>query len=249
MQSPPAHRLAPLRVPRLPAVGQESRNKKGSQRVSVTMLSEELEARRDASAERTSDARAAVMARSLRILEDSGIVEHALGVGELAPDFVLPDATGREVGLSDMLNAGPVVVSFYRGAWCPYCNIELRALQGALAGFRDVGATLVAISPNLPDGSMTVVERHELGYPVLSDVGNHVANEFGLVFRFQDDLVAEYRDMGIDVGSSNGRTEWEIPLPATYVIGQDRTIVFTFVDADYRKRAEPVEVIAAIKML
>lgn len=96
---------------------------------------------------------------------------------------------------------------------------------------------------------MTVVERHELGYPVLSDVDNHVANEFGLVFRVQDALVTEYRNMGIDVGISNGSAEWEIPLPATCVIGQDRTIVFAFVDVDYRKRAEPADVIAAVKML
>jgi peroxiredoxin len=135
------------------------------------------------------------------------------------------------------------------GAWCPYCNIELRALQQALGGFHDVGATLVAISPNLPDGSMTVIERHELGYPVLSDVGNKIASEFGLVFQVQDDLVAEYRDMGIDVGRSNGDSEWEIPLPATYVIDQNRTITYAFVDVDYRKRAEPNDVIAAIKIL
>ncbi|MFV9671815.1 MAG: peroxiredoxin-like family protein [Acidimicrobiia bacterium] len=213
------------------------------------MLAEELESRRVASDGRTSEARAAVMARSLEVLEESGIAAHALGVGDIAPDFVLPGASGRDIRLSDLLGVGPVAVSFYRGAWCPYCNIELRALQEALDRFHDVGATLVAISPNLPDGSMTVVERHGLGYPVLSDVGNAVASEYGLVFRIEDDLVAEYRDMGLDIGRSNGGTEWEIPLPATYVVDQDRTIVYAFVDADYRKRAEPTDVIAAIEAL
>ncbi len=213
------------------------------------MLAEELESRRVASDGRTSEARAAVMARSLEVLEESRIAAHALRVGDIAPDFVLPDASGRDVRLSDLLGIGPVAVSFYRGAWCPYCNIELRALQEALDRFLDVGATLVAISPNLPDGSMTVVERHGLEFPVLSDVGNSIASEFGLVFRVQDDLVAEYRDMGIDVGRSNGGTEWEIPLPATYVVDQDQTIVYAFVDADYRKRAEPADVIAAIEAL
>lgn len=212
-------------------------------------LAEQLVRRRKASAEQTPDARKAVMTRSLRVLEESGIAGHALGVGDLAPDFVLPDAAGRDVRLSDLLRVGPVAVSFYRGAWCPYCNIELRALQETLNEFHDVGATLVAISPNPPDGSMTVVERHQLGYPVLSDIGNKIAIEFGLVFQVQDDLVAEYRDMGIDIGKSNGSTEWEIPLPATYVIDQDRTITYAFVDADYRKRAEPVDVIAAIEAL
>ncbi|MCL1693823.1 MAG: AhpC/TSA family protein [Actinomycetia bacterium] len=189
------------------------------------------------------------MARSLRVLEESGLAGHALGIGDVCPDFVLPDAVGRDVRLSDMLSAGPVALSFYRGAWCPYCNIELRALQEALDGFHDVGATLVAISPNLPDSSMTVTERHELEYPILSDIGNKIASEFGLVFQVQDDLVAEYRDMGIDIGGSNGGTEWEIPLPATYVIDQDRMIAYAFVDADYRKRAEPSDVIAAIASL
>ena len=189
------------------------------------------------------------MARSLEVLEESKIAGLALGVGDIAPDFVLPDASGRNVGLSDMLMTGPVVVSFYRGDWCPYCNLELRALQQALGGFRDAGATLAAISPNLPDGSMTVVERHELEYPVLSDVGSHIANEFGLVFQVEDDLVAEHRNMGIDIGRSNESAESEIPLPATYVIDQDRMIVSAFVDADYRKRAEPSDVIAAIKAL
>jgi peroxiredoxin len=215
----------------------------------VFTLAEQLDRRRLVSAEHSPDARKAVMARSLRVLEESGIAGRALSVGDVSPDFVLPDAAGRDVRLSDLLSAGPVAVSFYRGAWCPYCNIELRALQEALDGFHDVGATLVAISPNLPDGSMTVTQRHELGYPVLSDIGNKIAGEFGLVFQIQDDLVAEYRDMGIDVGRSNGGTGWEIPLPATYVIDQDRTITYAFVHADYRKRAEPVDVIAAIEAL
>lgn len=215
----------------------------------MTSLAEQLDRRRTASAEHTPNARKAVMARSIRVLDEAGIAGHALGIGDVAPDFILPDAGGREVRLSDLLSTGPVAVSFYRGDWCPYCNIELRALQEALGRFRDAGATLVAISPNLPDGSMTVVERHDLGYPVLSDVGNEVASGFGLVFQVQDDLVAEYRDMGIDVAESNGGTEWEIPLPATYVIRRDRTIAYAFVDADYRKRAEPADVIAAIKAL
>ncbi len=215
----------------------------------MVTLSEQLKERRATSADRTPDTVKAVMARSLRLLEESGLAGHALGVGDVAPDFVLPDAAGRDVRLSDMLSAGPVALSFYRGAWCPYCNIELRALQEALDGFHDVGATLVAISPNLPDGSMTVTERHELEYPILSDIGNKIASEFGLVFQVQDDLVAEYRDMGIDIGGSNGGTEWEIPLPATYVIDQDRMITYAFVDADYRKRAEPSDVIAAIASL
>lgn len=215
----------------------------------MVTLAAQLSERRAVSAERTPETTKAAMARSLRVLEDSGIAGRALGVGDLAPDFVLPDAAGREVDLSDLLRAGPVAVSFYRGDWCPYCNLELRALQDSLSVFRAVGATLVAISPNPPDSSMTAVERHDLEYPVLSDVDNSVARDFGLVFTVPDDLEAAYRVMGIDIGEANGSGVWEIPLPATYVIDQDRTIAFAFVDADYRKRAEPVDVIAAIEAL
>ncbi len=215
----------------------------------MVTLAAQLSERRAASAERTPDTTKAAMARSLRILEDSGIAGRALGVGDLAPGFVLRDAAGREVGLSNLLSAGPVAVSFYRGAWCPYCNLELRALREALSGVRAAGVTLVAISPNLPDTSMTAVERHDLEYPVLSDVDNSVARDFGLVFTVPDDLETAYRTMGIDIGEANGSDVWEIPLPATYVIGQDRMITYAFVDADYRKRAEPDDVIAAIASL
>ncbi|MEA3503319.1 MAG: redoxin domain-containing protein, partial [Actinomycetota bacterium] len=112
----------------------------------MTMLAEELEARRAASDARTPEVTAAAMAQSLRILEESGAAGRALGVGDVAPDFTLPDAAGRAISLSGLLTTGPVAVSFYRGAWCPYCNLELRALQEAFPGIRDAGATLVAIS-------------------------------------------------------------------------------------------------------
>lgn len=211
----------------------------------MATLAEELGARRVASDARTPEVTAAAMAQSLRLLEESGLAGRALGVGDVAPGFALPDAAGRAISLSGLLTTGPVVISFYRGAWCPYCNLELRALQEALPGIRDAEATLVAISPNLPDASMSVIERHELAYPVLSDVGNMVARGFGLVFTVPDDLEAAYRDMGIDVGTANGSDDWEIPIPATYVIDHDRTIVYAFVDADYRNRAEPSDVVAA----
>jgi peroxiredoxin len=209
-------------------------------------LTEQLSERRAASAQRMSDALKTVMVGSLDALEEAGLAERALGVGDTAPDFVLFDAAGREIRLFDLLTTGPVVVSFYRGAWCPYCNLELRALQEALPALRAVGGTLVAISPNLPDTTMTVVERHDLEYPVLSDHDNAVARRFGLVFAVQDDLEAAYRAMGIDIGEANGTDPWEIPLPATYVISRDGTIAYAFVKTDYRLRAEPSDVVSVV---
>jgi peroxiredoxin len=173
----------------------------------------------------------------------------ALGIGDRAPDFALRDAAGGVFTLADALGSGPVVVSFYRGAWCPYCNLELRALQQALPDLHAAGAALVAISPNTPDTSVTSVELHGLDYPVLSDIGNEVARGFGLVFTVQDDLEEAYRGMGIDIGAANGTERWEIPLPATYVIDRDGVIVYAFVNTDYRVRAEPADVVSAVMAL
>ncbi len=215
----------------------------------MSSLSEQLRARAEASAAKTPEPARAVMARALRELEESGLASRARDVGDRAPTFTLPDARGGEVSLEGLLAEGPVVISFYRGGWCPYCNLELQALQESLDGFAAAGATLVAISPNPPDGSLSTVERHGLAFPVLSDVGNTVAREFGLVFTVPDDLAELYRKIGFDVGAANGDGSWDIPIPATYVVDTDGRIVFAFVDPDYRRRAEPADVIAAVAAL
>ena len=172
--------------------------------------------------------------------------EAALGVGDTAPDFSLPDAMGRPVSLSEMLRSGPVVLTFYRGSWCPYCNTELRALQQALPDVEAARARMVAVSPQTPDSSMTIVERQNLTFPVLSDAGNRIARHFGLVFRVDEDVRDKYRSAGIDLARSNGDDSWELPVPATYVIAPDRTITYAFVEADYTKRAAPADVVAAL---
>lgn len=215
----------------------------------MTTLADRLEERRTASAAQTTPEAAAVMAGSLNDLVRSGVADRALRVGDPAPDFRLPDATGSVFILSDALRSGPAVISFYRGAWCPYCNLELRALQEALPRFRATGATLIAISPNTPDTSMTAVERHQIEYPVLSDADNNVAREFGLVFTVQDDLEVVYRRVGIDIGAANATASWEIPIPATYVIDRAGTVTYAFVETDYRRRAEPADVLAALEAL
>lgn len=182
--------------------------------------------------------------RAEAALAASGIADRVLREGEFAPDFALPDATGHEVALSDLLSRGPVIVSFYRGQWCPFCNLELRGLQRALAEVDASGATLVAISPNTPDVTLETVEKLELQFPVLSDEDNRVARQFNLVYEMTEENIEMYQAMGRDVGAMNGTGKWELPIPATYVIDRDRMIRYAFIDLNHRRRAEPSEVAA-----
>ncbi len=189
---------------------------------------------------------AAVFQKTGEDLRETGIEGKALNVGDRAPDFDLPNAKGGTVKLSDKLKEGPVVISFYRGDWCPYCNLELRALQAALPEFEARGASLVAISPQTPDNSLTTAEKRDLEYAVLSDVGNTVAREYGLVFSLAEELRPIYDQFGLDIPAHNGDSTFELPVPATYVVDQNGVITYAFVNSDYQKRAEPSEILAAV---
>jgi len=191
----------------------------------------------------------AVMDKAMEDLVNSGLADQSLKVGNKAPNFRLPNAVGKTVELQDLLSRNPVVISFYRGGWCPYCNLELRSLQQSLPEIKELGATLVAISPQTPDNSLSTVEKNDLEFEVLSDVGNQVAKEFGLVFVLPEELRPIYQDFGIDLPAHNGEDTFELPIPATYVIAQDGTIIHAFVDADYTKRLDPAEIIAALKKI
>ena len=177
----------------------------------------------------------------------TGLAEKALRVGDAAPDFTLPDALGNEIAIGDLLRDGPVVVNFYRGSWCPYCNLELRAYQRELPRIREKGAALVAISPMVPDESLTVLEKNALGFPVLSDVGLGVADAFGLVFTVDPRIQEMYMTrLGNNLPKLNGDDSFRLPMAATYVIGADGRIKYAYVEADYRVRADPEDVIAAL---
>ncbi len=189
---------------------------------------------------------AAAMTRADNELAASGIAAQALGAGAQAPDFTLTGARGETVTLSNLLRQGPVVVSFYRGGWCPYCNLELRALQAALPEIAARGATLVAISPELPDESLSTAEKYELAFPVLSDTGSRVAREWGIAFDLAEELRPIYARFGHTLPDRNGGSEWVLPVPATFVIAPDGTVRLAFVDTDYRNRLEPAAVLAAL---
>ncbi len=182
--------------------------------------------------------------RAAAALEASGIEDHALREGDVAPDFELPDAMGRPVRLADLRARGPVIISFYRGQWCPFCNLELRGLQRALEEIREAGATLVAISPNKPDVSLDTIEALDLEFPVLSDHDNRVAKQFNLVYEMTPENIEMYREIGRDIGELTGTGKWELPVPATYVVDRDGRIAYSFVDLNHRRRAEPSEVAA-----
>ncbi len=190
-----------------------------------------------------------ILMSGIKEVIDSGIAGRALKPGAAAPAINLPNATGDRIDVSAMLTDGPVVVSFYRGAWCPYCNLELAALKSRLPEIEELGARLVAITPETPDNSLTVKQKHGLEFEVLSDQGNEVARQFGLVFRVDDATNEALKIFGIDIEASNGNASQELPLPATYVIAGDGSIAGAFADADYTKRMEPDDIIATLKGL
>lgn len=191
--------------------------------------------------------RIAIMERATQDLIASGIAERGVKVGDIAPDVALPDAVGRQVRLADLLQRGPVLLTFYRGGWCPYCNMELRFYQSLMPEIAALGAMLVAISPQTPDKSLTTAEKNALTFPVLSDVGGKVGDRFGLMFELPPDLQKAYRDIGNDLAIINGNGDYRLPIPATYVIARNGRIAFAHVDPDYRRRADPDQVLRALR--
>jgi peroxiredoxin len=189
------------------------------------------------------------MARADMELAVSGISQRALKAGDSVPDFRWPEARGGHVRLNDLLAKGPVALSFYRGGWCPYCNLELRALQNVLPQITTLGAELVAMSPQTPVESLSTAEKNELTFPVVSDVGSVTAKAFGIAFDLAKELRPVYALFGRVLPEKNGDDTWVLPLPATYVIDGEGTVALAFVDVDYRNRLEPTEILAVLQAL
>ncbi|MEL7120942.1 MAG: peroxiredoxin-like family protein [Bacteroidota bacterium] len=175
--------------------------------------------------------------------------EHVLKVkvGDKTPIFALSNAIGQTVNLQDLLNEGAVVVTFYRGTWCPYCNLQLRQLQHLLPQFKEAGAQLVAISPQTPDHSLSMKEKNELEFHVLSDPGNEVARQFTTVFKYGDAPLQAMADLGYDFNSFYSDDSGEIPVPATFVISKKGIITYAASEGgDYRLRPEPKAILEAL---
>jgi len=195
---------------------------------------------------RVPDEVARILSQELARLAESGIANRSLQVGSRAPDFALPDQSGDTVRLSSLLEHGPVVVTFYRGGWCPYCNLQLRAYQAILPDIATLGATLVAISPQTPDFTLSTVQEKGLGFPVLSDVGNHVARRYGLVFVLPEALQELQRKFGNEIPRFNGDDSWELPMPGAFIVSKDGIVRLASVDSDYRRRLEPAAILACL---
>ncbi|MEU5313626.1 peroxiredoxin-like family protein [Streptomyces sp. NPDC021562] len=190
-----------------------------------------------------------IMRKAGQELKASGQADRALRADAHAPMFALPSATGGHLTLSDLLSRGPVVLTFYRGAWCPYCNITLRTLQQHHTDIAQRGARLVAVSPQIPDESLTLTEKHSLAFEVLSDVGSNTAKQYGLAFDLPSDLAAVYDKLGFDLQRVNDGHPRTLPIPATYVIDQTGIIRWSYVNADYTSRAEPADILKALDEL
>lgn len=213
-----------------------------------TTLSQQLEEYRAGWMQRVPAERRAAMERHIAHLSETGIGRSAKRVGDLAPEIVLPDAHGRTVEVATLLAKGPVIVTFYRGGWCPYCNLELKAYQAVLPGIAAAGASLVAISPEKPDETVSTTEKNALTFPVLSDVGQKVGKAFGLVYSFTDELRTVYDGFKLDIPDKNGAPgDWSLPLSATYVIGTDGRILFADTTVDYRRRTDPLDVLQVLE--
>ena len=187
--------------------------------------------------------------RSNQDLIDRGLADQALKAGDTAPDFSLKDSSGKDVSLRDALAKGPVVLTFYRGVWCPYCNMELQALQDALPEIEARGAQLLAISLQGPENSRKSQRQNKLDFPILTDQGGDVSDRFGLRWTLQDYVIPVFQGFGVELPQIHGTDEWTLPMPARYVIGTDGVIAYAEVNPDYTIRPEPSDMFPVLDKL
>lgn len=174
----------------------------------------------------------------------------AIKVGDKLPEFTLPDAVEKEQSSAELLSRGPLVIAFYRGEWCPACNIAISGLQRHLAEFRAKGVTLVGITPQKPNGLLTMTEKHNLGFPVLSDLHNEYARKLGIVWKHPDTIGPLVEQInGIKFTEVNGDDSNEVPFPATLLVDQSGTVRNIFLEPDWTKRVEPTTVLEWINAL
>lgn len=191
----------------------------------------------------------AAIGESIADLAASGITARAAQVGSVVALPVLPDLHGQPVDLQRHAAKGPLVLTFYRGGWCPYCNVTLRAFGKALPRITELGASFVAVTPELATKAQDTAERNGQEFPVLVDAGNAFARSLGLVFSLPESLRPQYREIGIDLPEWNGDESHELPLAATYILDASGAVRWAFVEADFTTRAEPEAVIAALGRL
>ena len=215
--------------------------------ISPTLLADQIAAFTDTMAKAAPPEVLALLGSELTRLAESGIVEHALKAGQTAPDFTLMEARGQQVRLAALLAKGPVVVTFYRGGWCPFCNLQLRAYQSVLPELHRLGAELVAISPQTPAFALSDAEQKDLAFPVLSDPHNTVARAYGLVYTLSETLQRLQEGFGNPLPRFNGESSWELPMPGTFIIDPNGLIRLAHVDVNYMHRLEPGALLDAVR--
>lgn len=199
---------------------------------------------------RVGDDTARLIAGDIELLRSSGLLEHAARPGDRLPATSnLLDQHGQRFDLGRLSAEKPVIITFYRGGWCPYCNLELRAYQALLPQIHAAGAELVAVSPERPDHSLSTVEKNELSFKVLSDIGSGLAAALGIRFTLSDAVRPFYEKAGYALPDRHGDGVWALPLPATYVVDKGGVIAAAFIEPDYRKRLDPVDALSALAML
>lgn len=188
-------------------------------------------------------------AKSTQELIESGQAERAVKAGDVAPDFTLNDQDGKAVARADLLAKGPLVVSFYRGVWCPYCNIELKALEEAAGDIRARGASLVAVSMQGASDSRKSQRDNGLSFPILTDNAGELANQFGIRWSLQDYVIPFHAGFGVELPKIHGDGQWNLPMPARYVIDSDGTVAYAEVNPDYTRRPDPSDLFPVLDKL
>ncbi len=187
-----------------------------------------------------------VMEESTNKLIQEQLSKNAFQVGDILPNFNLIDIHNKEVSLNDFSDDF-LVISFYRGGWCPYCNLELKALQNIVPQLKELNTSLIAITPETPDYSSETYQKNNLDFSVLSDLDNVYAKSLGLVFQMPEELQKIYDCFNIKVDKHNGNDDFELPMPATYVLNKQREIIYSFIPEDYTERLNPDTILSEIK--
>jgi peroxiredoxin len=181
--------------------------------------------------------------KSIENLKLQNIASNSLKIGDKIPDFLLPNSINKVINSKDILQRGKMIIAFYRGSWCPYCNLELRALQENLSLITAKKTTLVAISPQIPDHSLALIEKHNLQFEVLTDLQNNYAKQLGISFKLQDFVLPHYKTLGINLSDFNNDQENTLPIPAIFVVNEEGIVIYRFLDVNYMNRVNIEELI------
>jgi peroxiredoxin len=215
----------------------------------VTTLKEQLEQHKETSRQHLAPEKRQILEDHVRTVQSAGVLNSVASVGSKAPLFTLPDHQGDSWKLDTALKTGPVVLKFYRGTWCPYCNLELHAYQSRLPRIRELGATFVAVSPEKPDFAKAFLAKEQIEFPILHDDGNVIARQFGLEFVVEESLQRLMKEFSNDLAEKNGDNSWALPIPGTFVISKGGRIEYSFANPDFTVRADPEEVLVLLGKL